>query len=59
MDRVQLGAIGKNAQNIAKNMIIHIITNKLHKNAMLMKLLNYALKVERFDQALNRSPLAC
>ena len=40
-------------------MKLHILSNKLHKNVMLMKLLNYALKVIRFGRALNRTPLAC
>ena len=34
-------------------MKLHILSYKLHKNAMLMKLLNYALKTIRFGRAVN------
>ena len=37
-------------------MKLHILSNKMHKNVMLMKLLNYALKVIRIGRALHASP---
>ena len=38
-------------------MKLHILSNKMHKNVMLIKLLNYALKVVLLDRAVNRTPL--
>ena len=64
MDRVQLGAVGQAAQNIDKKhenthvncdselkcMKLHILSNKMHKNVMYTKLLDYALEVVRLDR---------
>ena len=40
-------------------MKLHILSNKMYKNVMFMKLLNYALKVARSGRTLNRTPPAC
>ena len=40
-------------------MKLHILSDKMHKNVMLMELLIFELKVIRLDRASYRAPLVC